>query len=180
LRSLGQQASAFIRLAAPPANLPNYVNLQDSSDWATTALLAAGLESSTLPTRFNTTARKRGSLALFEDILNTNGNQTLFELHASVTSSSNNSNDHPNGSDRILNGNQQGGGGPASYANSSPSRLDIDYSPNTNASLASRSSHVFGQVESERDRLEADPRTLSLTPEERLRRRLNEESVVEM
>lgn len=138
------------------------------------------MESSTLPTRFNTAARKRGSLTLFEDILNTNGNQTLFELHASVTRSSNNSNSQPNGRDRILNGNQQGGGDPAAYASSTPSRLDIDYSPDTNALLATRSSHVFSQVESDRDGLEADSRTSSLTPEERLRRRLNDESVVEM
>lgn len=72
-----------------------------------------------------------------------------------------------------------GGGNSGIDTKPMPSPLDIDYSPNS-IILASRSSHVFGQVESERDRLESDPRTLSLTPEERLRRRLNEESVVEM
>ncbi|KEF59284.1 uncharacterized protein A1O9_04128 [Exophiala aquamarina CBS 119918] len=176
LRSLGQQASAFIRLAAPPANLPNYVNLLDNSDWATTALLSAGLESSTLPTRFNATTRKRGSLTLFEDILNTNGNQKLFELHASVNNFSKGSGGQPNGNDRILNG----GGNPGVHTDPMPSPLDIDYSPSSNAILASRSFHVFGQVESERDRLESNLRTSSLAPEDRLRRRLNKESVVEI
>jgi len=172
---LGQQASAFIRLAVPPANLPGYVNLLDNSDWATTALLAAGLESSTLPTRFNATSRKRGSLTLFEDILNTNGNQNLFELYASITDSSNSSDGQPNGTSSM----QNGGGDSGVHTNPMPAPLDIDYFPRSNI-LAGRSSHVFGQVESERDRLESDPRTSSLTPEERLRRRLNDESVVEM
>jgi hypothetical protein len=171
---LGQQASALIRLAAPPTNLPNYINLENTSDWATTALLSAGFESSTLPTRFNATARKRGSLALFEDVLNTNGKQNLFELHASVNNPSYSSNDH--GSDHLANGNS------AASADPSSGLLDIDYSPSRNSAepLARKAYHIFGQVESERDTTGSNTSALMHTPEERLRRRLDDESVVEM
>ncbi|KAK5055970.1 hypothetical protein LTR84_012520 [Exophiala bonariae] len=174
LRSLGQQASALIRLAAPPTNLPNYVDLENSSDWATTALLSAGLESITLPTRFNATARKRGSLALFEDILNTNGKQNLFELHASINHPNDSSNDH--GSDQLANGNG------AASADPTSSLLDIDYSPSRNSadSLATKGYHIFGQVESERDTTGSNTSALMHTPEERLRRGLDDESVVEI
>lgn len=171
---MGQQASALIRLAAPPTNLPNYVNLENTSDWATTALLSAGLESSTLPTRFNATARKRGSLALFEDVLNTNGKQNLFELHARVNNPGDSSNGH--GTDQVANGSRAASAGPNARL------LDIDYSPSRNSAepLATKPYHIFGQVESERDTIGLNTSALTHTPAELLHRGLDEESVVEM
>jgi hypothetical protein len=61
-----------------------------------------------------------------------------------------------------------------------PSQLDLDYSPGLKESSMKISSHVFAQVEVERDRLQSDPRPPTLDPDERLRRRLNDESIVEM
>ncbi|KIW66471.1 hypothetical protein PV04_05804 [Phialophora macrospora] len=177
LRTIGQQASAYVRLAAPPATLPDYVRLDSASDWLTTGLLCAGVESSTLPTRLNATGGKRGSLSLLEDTLNTAGTQNLFELHASITSSV-----------AGANGSQNGGAaeqkrGPNEKDTSDlakPSQLDFDYSPGLATSSTARPSHIFAQVECLRDHLESEVRPLTMSPDERLRRRLKEESVVEI
>lgn len=147
----------------------------------TTALLCTGLESATLPTRLIREAHKWGSLSLLEDTLNTTGGQNVFDLHASVTSSL-------SGTDGSLNGHsQQPGNGRrmnerlhAADSPAEPSQLDLDYSPSLSNISSPRAPHVFAQVECERDHLESDMRLLTLTPEERQRRRLNEESVVEM
>ncbi|EXJ57928.1 hypothetical protein A1O7_05351 [Cladophialophora yegresii CBS 114405] len=177
LRSIGQQASAYVRLAAPPAILPGYVHLRGASDWLTTALLCAGMESSTLPTRLNAGLGKRGSLSLLEDTLNAAGNQCLFELHASITSSMTGANGTLNGGPAEQ---QNGHGGGETADAAEPSQFDLDYSPGLASPLTARSSHVFAQVECLRDHLESEVRPLTLSPEERLRRRLNEESVVEI
>ncbi|KIX93488.1 uncharacterized protein Z520_10666 [Fonsecaea multimorphosa CBS 102226] len=177
LQSIAQQASAYVRLAAPPSILPRYVNIDRGSDWMSTALLCAGIESVTLPTRLNAEAGKRGSLSLFEDTLNTNGVQNVFELYASVTSSKTEASHSSNGT---ATGHGNGYGENQSTNSPEPSRLDLDYSPSLSSPSAGRSSHVFAQVECDRDHLESGTRPLTLTPEERLRRRLNEESVVEI
>lgn len=181
LSTLGQQASVYVRLAAPPSSLPDYVHLQTRSDWMTTALLCAGLESSTLPTRLTASAHKRGSLTLFEDALNTNGHQNLVELQASVTSATINSREHGN----VVIAEHAIGRAPprendATELQPEPTVFDINYSPELGQQPATKSFHIFAQIECERDHLESDPPQLTLDPEERLRRRLNEESVVEM
>ncbi|EXJ93922.1 hypothetical protein A1O1_02315 [Capronia coronata CBS 617.96] len=181
LSTIGQQASVYVRLAAPPSSLPGYVHLQSRSDWMTTALLCAGMESSTLPTRLTASAHKRGSLTLFEDALNTNGHQNLFALQASVTSAISQVNDHGNGTSAS----RANGGAPARENDSAesqpePSMFDINYSPRLSTTSASKFLHMFSQVECERDHLKSDRRPLTLDPGERLRRRLNEESIVEM
>ncbi|KAH0831733.1 Protein dml1 [Fonsecaea pedrosoi] len=177
LQSIGQQASAYIRLATPPAVLPRYVHLDNGSDWMNTALLCAGVESVTLPTRLHAEVGKRGSLGLLEDTLNTNGVQNVFELHASVTSSNVGASHSSNGV-AIVQGNGHQGNQSANVPE--PSDFDLDYSPSLSKPSARRSNHVFAQVECERDHLESGTRPLTLNPEERLRRRLNEESVVEL
>ncbi|EXJ92164.1 hypothetical protein A1O3_00714 [Capronia epimyces CBS 606.96] len=183
LSTIGQQASVYVRLAAPPPpwSLPGYVNLRSRSDWMTTALLCAGLESSTLPTRLTANARKRGSLTLFEDALNTNGRQNLFELQASVTNAVGNVHEDGHGAPaREINGRNPSGEKNSAQSQPEPSRFDISYLPSSSPQPASKSFHVFAQVECERDHLESEPRPLSLGLEERLRRRINEESVVEV
>ncbi|KIX05678.1 uncharacterized protein Z518_03650 [Rhinocladiella mackenziei CBS 650.93] len=181
LRSIGQQSSVYTRLAAPPPTLPRYVNLQNGSDWMTTALLCAGLESSTLPTRLRAEAPKRASLSLLEDTLNTNGNQNLFELRASMTNIISNANGQlESGTVNQANGRELPRENDVSMSEPEPSQLDLDYYPSSTDNLGARSVHVFAQVECERDRLQSSPPSLTLTPEERLRRRLNEESVVEI
>ncbi|RVX66660.1 hypothetical protein B0A52_09473 [Exophiala mesophila] len=176
--SMGQQASMLTRLATPPSHLPGYVNLGNGSDWTTSALLCAGLESITLPTRFGAGAPKRSNLSFLEDTLNTNGNQNLFELQATIT----NTQPHPNSPQNGIrpappNPRNQGA---QQDTFPEPSHLDIHYSPAGEESSAAQRSHVFAQIECDRDRLESSSRAATLTPDERLRRRLNEESVVEV
>ncbi|KIW33030.1 protein DML1, variant [Cladophialophora immunda] len=177
LQSIGQQASAYVRLAAPPSILPRYVNVDSGSDWVSAALLCAGIESVTLPTRLRAEAGKRGTLSLLEDTLNTNGVQNVFELHASVTSSNIGTSHSSNGAARVQGNGHEENQGPNLPA---PSHFDLDYSPSLINPSAARWNHTFAQVECERDHLESNPRPMTLTPEERLRRRLNEESVVEI
>jgi hypothetical protein len=153
------------------------VRIDSASDWLITALLCAGVESSTLPTRLNAAGGKRGSLSLLEDTLNTAGTQTLFELHASITSSAAGANGSLNGGSAEQN-NRRGERDTTDLAELS--QLDFDYSPGLTTPSTARPSHVFAQVECLRDHLESEVRPLSMSPEERLRRRLNEESVVEM
>ena len=142
--------------------MPQYIDLQNSSDWVTTALLCAGLESSTLPTRFNANAGNPTSLSLLEATLNINGARNLFELHASLKSLTSETN------------------GNVSGTVPERSRLDLDYSPTLSDLSAAGSMHVFAQVECERDVPGSDVRSLALSPDERLRRRLDDDSVVEM
>jgi hypothetical protein len=178
LLSLCQHASAYVRLASPPKALPSYIYLHgSSSDWLTTALLCAGLETLTLPTRLSASAPKHGSLGLLADTLNTSDTQNLFELHASINSAS----QHNNGSTNGHASSQNSRGQAQAAETPEPSRFDIDYTPNSSDTPPKRRScHVFAQVECERDHLESDPRPVTMSPEERLRRRLNEETVVEM
>ncbi|KAJ9609771.1 mtDNA inheritance, partitioning of the mitochondrial organelle [Cladophialophora chaetospira] len=177
LRSLGQQASAYIRLASPPASLPSYVKLDSTSEWLQLALLCTGVESITLPTRFSAGVGKRGSLSLLEDTLNTTDTQNLFELHASVTSAATIANGSLNNSSRDQNG-RAGGNQGADMPGAS--RFDLDYSPGLSTPSTARSTHVFAQVQCLRDHLESSTHPLTLSPDERLRRRHNDESVVEI
>lgn len=162
-----------MRLAAPPASLPSYVHLDNASNWMTTALLCAGVESFTLPSRLAADAGKRGSLSLLQDTLNTTDTQNLFELHASVSASRKGTNG--------TSGQGTNGHTDSRDANSPEvSQLDFDYSPSLSSSSVATSSHIFAQVECERDHLESETRPLTMSPDERLRRRFNEETVVEM
>ncbi|KAK4935736.1 mtDNA inheritance, partitioning of the mitochondrial organelle [Elasticomyces elasticus] len=180
LRAISQQASAYIRLAAPPTPLPAYINLLNGSAWRTSALLCAGLETITLPTRLRPDAHKRSSLSLLEDTLNTSGNQNLFELQATAGHLTSQTNRHRNGAIHESNGRIISGQDEASDLQPEPSRFDITYMPGVHGEspAAKKSLHIFAQVESERGS-GYDKSSPSLTPEERLRRRLNEESVVE-
>ncbi|KAL2399119.1 Protein dml1 [Exophiala dermatitidis] len=180
LSTISQQASVYVRLAAPPSSLPGYVRLQSSCDWVTTALLCTGLESITLPTRLTANGHKRGSLPLFEDTLNTNGHQNIFELQASIT----NATRHDHHQNTGASAGQSSGRSLSTEDNSGhgqpePTDFDMNYSSHTTRSTTSQSSHVFAQVECERGHSNSASRPLTLDPEERLRRRLDEESVVE-
>ena len=73
-----------MRLPTTPSNLPDYVNLDKTSEWYTSALLCSAMESVTLPTRIRPNGGQKGSMALLEAALNTTGNQTIFELRSSV------------------------------------------------------------------------------------------------
>lgn len=178
VQSIGQQASVYIRLATPPPRLPGYVHLQTGSDWMTTALLCAGMESSTLPTRLNATAHKRASLGLLEDTLNTTGNQNLFELKASAGDATSRQH-HAIAETASDDPRTRGRDGNGETLQLEPSQFDLDYSTDVGDTCTGGSSQIFSQVECVRGMGHGHVLLPSLTPEERLRRRLNEECVVE-
>ncbi|KIW54097.1 protein DML1, variant [Exophiala xenobiotica] len=180
LKSIGQLASVYVRIAAPPSTLPGYVKLRSGSDWETTALLCAGFESATLPTRFRADGQKRGSLSLLEDTLNTSDNQNLFELQAKVGHATREANGVSNGEIHGSNGRMQPEENGAADWQPQPAQFDLEYLPRMRDSSVVGPGHIFAQIECERGRSEHDPFSLSLSPEDRLRRRLNEESVVEI
>lgn len=73
-----------MRLSTTHTNLPDYVNLDTTSEWYTSALLCSAMESVTLPTRIRPNGGQKGSMALLEAAINTTGKQTIFELRSSV------------------------------------------------------------------------------------------------
>ena len=78
----------YIPLSIPPTQLPQYVHLDRSSRWHTSALLSAALESVTLPTRLRHDTQKH-RLVDFETALNVNGNQRIAQLQCSMLDSEN-------------------------------------------------------------------------------------------
>jgi len=178
---MGQQASSFVRLSTLPSPVPNYLNVDQYSDWLNTGLVCSALETSTLPTRLTRSTGRHASLSLLEDILNTNGNQNIFELQLSL-------NDEAD--DHVQNGGTNGTavlgvGGRSTNAQQAEDEpapearaFDINFTSSHTQSEKS-SGHTFGQVESRRsDTITASAGSLS--PEERMRRRYNEETVVEL
>lgn len=179
---LGQQASAYVRMAAAPPQIPGYVNIKSTSNWITTSLLCAAWESSTLPTRLIDNGTRKGTLSLFEDILNTNSNQKLLELKFSVKETQNTTiQEHtPGGTERESNANQRHNSQSTEEGEMlSASDFDMTLSPEYGDSTATRPSHIFAQVESSRHSIDYSRTTSSMDEEERLRRKLNDETIIE-
>lgn len=167
MAAFGQQASAYIRMATIPKSRPPYLNLSSSSDWVTSALQCAALESATLPSRLTRGSTYNVSLPLLESILNTNGSQNILDLQFSRNT------------DAIVNGTSNGvlsGQSEAEDKSSDVSRLDISFNPGQNQ--ADDIGHTFARTEVLRSR-HSSVAIPSMAPDERMRRRLNEEAIVE-
>ena len=154
----------YIPLSIPPTQLPQYVHLDRNSQWHTSALLSAALESITLPTRLRHDPEKRGSVDDLEAALNVNGNQRLAQLQCSILDPENARSKigTPRGStdDRATSGNNTLLIEEDRLKLAEP-KLDMDLS-HFNARSSSpfatqhdRSDHVFGSVESVRTKIEA-------------------------
>lgn len=78
-----EHASMFVPISIPSAPLPSYVRLDRNSEWHTSALLSAALESMTIPTRMKPEGQRRGLLNDLEVALNVNGNQRIANLQCS-------------------------------------------------------------------------------------------------
>lgn len=157
-------ASMYIPLSIPPTQLPQYVHLDRNSQWHTSALLSAALESITLPTRLRHDAQKRGFVDDLEAALNVNGSQRIAQLQCSILDPENaplviaiprgSTDDRaPSGNNRLLI--EEDG------LKLAEPRLDMDLSC-WNARSTSpfttqrdRLDHVFGAVVSERTKNEA-------------------------
>lgn len=167
-------ASAYIRLACPPSKVPIYANLEPSSEWHNSAVLAIAVESMTLPGRLKAIGGRRGVLSDFEAVLNVQGSQSLFELGLSINTGNEQT------ERRLANGNANGH---KSGTSSSVSDDDFDYTPADGDIPSVGSDRVFAQVEVSRGKLynnEASDEQLAMPEEwERRQRRIEAKPIVE-
>lgn len=159
-----------MRLSTTPSNLPDYVNLDTTSEWYTSALLCSAMESATLPTRVRASGGQQGSMALLEAALNTTGKQTIFELRSSVdrepeiqVNGHTNSNEHDRATIFVHED---------SEPEISASTFDIAYIDG----LTTSGDHKFGQVEIHRHSVRSG--TFSSTLEAVAPRRTQDEETV--
>ena len=83
LKEMSTHASMYIPMAVP-GRLPDYVKLARDSSWHTSAMLATGLETMTLPSRLKSHDVERGFWSDMEAALNVNGNQRIAQLQCSI------------------------------------------------------------------------------------------------
>lgn len=84
LSKIASQSSIYVPLRYPPATLPAYLNFDKTSEWHTSALLSAAIETSTLPTRMH----GGGGFGRMDDLasfLNVNGGQNIAMLSMSIS-----------------------------------------------------------------------------------------------
>ena len=80
LQNIAPQASAFMRLASIPAQVPSWINLAPLTEWTKSALSCCALETMTLPTRTFDDGGRTMRFGEMESFLNTNDRQRIFEL----------------------------------------------------------------------------------------------------
>jgi len=186
LNGLSKVASATMRLSTEPESLPAYVDLGTGSEWERSALLAAAVESVTLPTRLRAgTSLRQSSMTHFEQTLNTNQGQNLFELGLKVGTKEVSSS---KGNSQTM---QQARDGMNQNADDEAITFDIRFVPSTTSLLPPTLAiggagvtrrHIFAQVETYRHprrTLGQYTPTSQLDQEELLRRRYNEEAIVD-
>ena len=167
IHEMSTHRSMYTPLSIPPTQLPQYVHLDRKSQWHTSALLSAALESVTLPTRLRHGIQNRWSTNDLEAALNVNGNQRIAQLQCSMFSPEDAplltaiphgsiDNRAPSGDNRILV--EQDG------LKLAESRFDMDLSCG-NTRLTRRtatqhdvSGHVFGAIETMRTRFKTAKR----------------------
>ncbi|KAG8528820.1 uncharacterized protein KY384_006509 [Bacidia gigantensis] len=76
--------SMYVPLLPPQKKPPSYVHLDTRSQWHTSALVSAALESVSLPSRLRDGGQRRGYLDDLSAVLNTNGNQRIAQLQCSI------------------------------------------------------------------------------------------------
>ena len=148
-----------------PLKLPQYVQLDRSSRWHTSAMLSTALETMTLPSRLRYSSRRHVTFDTMEAALNVNGTQCVANLECSVVDpwdleaeksrSVQGSHDHRRPGTRTSDLMLDEDGPKVTTAN-----LDMNFSCWGNVdsvmSLSQRhkTTHTFGQVESVRGELE--------------------------
>lgn len=185
LCGISKLASAVLRLSSEPTPLPEYVDVGTGSRWERTALMATVAESVTLPTRLRIgTSLKRSSMAEFEQTLNTNEGQNVFEVGLNIQmEDSDNKNDNGQTIQRERFGEDQN-------TDAEAATFDINFMPSTTSLLPQTLAtvarnrprrHVFAQIETDRYPNRSSGRyrsTAQLDHEELLRRRYNEEAII--
>lgn len=167
IRDMSTNGSMYTPLSIPSIQLPQYVHLDRKTQWHTSALLSAILESITLPTRLRHGIQNRWTTNDLEAALNVNGNQRIAQLQCSmfspedaplVTAIPHGSIDNrmPSGDNRIL--------VEQDWLKLAESRFDMNLScGNTQstrrtAAQHDASGHVFGAIETMRTRFKTAKR----------------------
>lgn len=158
---MSAHASMYIPMSIPPTQLPQYVHIDRYSQWHTSALLSAALESITLPTRLKHDTQKHGFVGDLEAALNVNGNQRIAQLQCSILDPNHSPliTTHGSTDDRVPSGSncilvEEDG------HNLADSKLDMNFSWSNARSISplltqhNKSDHVFGAVENTRTKIE--------------------------
>lgn len=164
INEMSTHASMYIPLSVPPTQPPRYVHIDRDSQWHTSALLSAALESMTLPTRLRHDTQKRGSVDDLGAALNVNGNQRIAQLQCSILNHESlpfeTATTHGSADDRAPSGNSHVLVEEDGLKHAEP-RLDMNFSCyNTRSTspfaIQQHVSHrVFGAVETTRAKIEA-------------------------
>lgn len=171
LSGIGKLAHGYIRLGVD--RIPDYVKM-GRSEWEQTALLAAAVDSVTLAMRLRD---KATTMAQYEQVLDTNDGQNVWNLGLSMVVPEAKNNAQSNGaSANVVQADEDDRDQGISF--------DMNFTPSSTLSGQAKKikSHVFGQVETTRateNVLRGLPEIRSLSREEAMRRRYNEEAIVE-
>ena len=141
LQAMAGQVSAYMRLSSPPTNIPGHVRIDALSEWSKSALLCTAVETVTLPTRLRQGNGRLASLAELENVLNTTGSRSLFDLSASIVSSDGSIGPHPGS--RSLHEESHGSHELATLE----TEFDLNYSPRGSQTSLGRRPHLFSQAE---------------------------------
>jgi len=87
LSNIASLSSLYVPLSNPPlaSALPGYLRVDRTSEWHTSALLSAAIETSTLPTRLHDGAGRLGRMDDLAASLNLSGRQKIAMLSMSVS-----------------------------------------------------------------------------------------------
>jgi hypothetical protein len=135
-------ASLQIPLSSHPAHLPEYVTLDSSSRWHTSALQAAVMESLTLPTRLRQSSTACAAFDMLETTLSNEGNRRIAAAGLSVDDK----HTEDPADTRMANGHANG----VHHDEDGPAKVDINFLPEFTTSGARPSegrSHIFSAAE---------------------------------
>ncbi|KAM0349289.1 hypothetical protein ACHAPU_003698 [Fusarium lateritium] len=131
IEQLCTQSSMLVPMALPEEDLSAGVSMDRRSPWHTSALMAAAIETATLPSRLaQGSSVQHSSLDILAESLNVNGNQPLASIHMSLASARDASDDSRVNVDFFQVG--------RSWSRQHVGRLDTH-------------KHVFGEISSYRD-----------------------------
>lgn len=187
LSGISKLADGYVRLSTAP-DVPEYVMMGGASNWESTALMAAAAESVTLPLRLRDGVGRGSSMAQFEQTLNADEGRNVWELGLKIDWDGQGRNvaGHVNGDPRgrEIRGEDEGDVDDAET-------FDVNFMPESNTllpntlALADRRQprkHVFTQIDTARHPKRSSNGVIpsqSLDREELLRRRYNEEAIIE-
>lgn len=152
--AIDSSASMHVPLANLPSNLPEYLALDGSSRWYTSALQATSIESFTLPARLRSSQSARATFDNLESTLNGDGKRRIAASSISVKDPAQLDTPLTNGQDdaRLTNGNHHD-----EDSEKQEQKLDLELFPELARNNAARRStirqpHTFSRLDTFRGR----------------------------